>query len=531
MFKSIQKSGRIAAVAIGLVAALSPLAAPPAALAGGSVPTPELEKAYSFKTGSNNSYVSNINLDSEYRYLFDRDDKNKLKKVSLINLDDGSVRPVDIPKNSLDSTSVSSNDQLSWIEGSNLVVFSPEKQKQSVHSLEPGKYTQDYALISENGETACVIQHDSDDNYSFAFYDLKTDNKMQACHPEGDWSWRIFSKDGACFYVVTTNADKSTVTLEVFDTKTGSTKSNTTHVNKVTDDIEIGSVSLLPDSEGLILQGESFLIKADRDANLSTISDDEDHAFANDYSSWACDYYPVYIGNGSSDLFEEDDDDYYLNEQDASLGVIDLQNGNTISSIAFPFGDGRLCGISHDGGVLLGRYTDYTDDNRSSACLVDAQTGAKSEFDSHWCSPYFMNGDREIWTDYYDDDDPTTLHVNIYKSNIPHSVPEDVLYFVQNHLPFVIGGGVAIILIIGGAIVVLCIRKKRAKAANGAVAAAPKPQRKQRRRQKRAQQNAVVPTAPAMQAAPAEPAHFCRHCGTPLVPEAQFCPTCGQKVD
>lgn len=53
MFKSIQKSGRIAAVAIGLIAALSPLVAPPAALAGG-VPTPELEKSYSFKTSSEN---------------------------------------------------------------------------------------------------------------------------------------------------------------------------------------------------------------------------------------------------------------------------------------------------------------------------------------------------------------------------------------------------------------------------------------------------------------------------------------------
>lgn len=49
MFKSIQKSGRIAAVAIGLIAALSPLAAPPTALAGGSVPTPELEKSYSLR--------------------------------------------------------------------------------------------------------------------------------------------------------------------------------------------------------------------------------------------------------------------------------------------------------------------------------------------------------------------------------------------------------------------------------------------------------------------------------------------------
>ena len=115
--------------------------------------------------------------------------------------------------------------------------------------------------------------------------------------------------------------------------------------------------------------------------------------------------------------------------------------------------------------------------------------------------------------------------------NRKNAAGEDVLYFVQTHLPFVIGGGVAIILIIGGAIVVLCIRKKRTRTANGMAAATPKPQRKQRRRQKRAQPNAAAPTAPGMPANPAEPARFCRHCGTPLVPEAQFCPTCGQKVD
>lgn len=72
---------------------------------------------------------------------------------------------------------------------------------------------------------------------------------------DSDYSWVAFSKDGNCFYVVSTDADKSTVTLEVFDTKTGSTKSNTTHV-----------ILRLPDSEDLILQGESFLIRADRDA-------------------------------------------------------------------------------------------------------------------------------------------------------------------------------------------------------------------------------------------------------------------------
>lgn len=528
MFKSIQKSGRIAAVAIGLIAALSPLAAPPAALAGGSVPTPELEKSYGFKTSSNSSYVSNIDLDSGYCYLFDRDDENNLNKVSLINLDDGSTIPVDIPKKSLDSTTVSLNCQLSWIEGSNLVVFSPEKQSQSVRSLEPGKYTLDRAWISDDGETAWVIQHDPDDNYSDAIYDLKTDNRMQLYRIDNDYSWRLFSEDGSCFYIVSTNENKSTITLKVFDTKTGSTKSNTTHVNKVTDSIEISSVSQLSDSEGIILQGESFLIKADRDANLSTISNDEDHAFTDEYSPVACDYYPVYIGNGSSDLFEEDNGDYYLMKKNADLGVCELNSGKIISSIASPFGGGYLCDISQDGGVLLGKYSD---DDRSSACLVDAQTGAKSEFGPHWCDLSFMNGDRKILATYFDDDDPTTLRMDIYKSNIPHSVPEDVLYFIQTHLPFVIGGGVAIVLIIGGVTIVLCVRKKRAKAANGMATATPKPQRKQRRRQKRAQQNAVVPTAPAMQVAPTEPARFCRHCGTPLVPEAQFCPTCGQKVD
>lgn len=261
---------------------------------------------------------------------------------------------------------------------------------------------------------------------------------------------------------------------------------------------------------------------------MSVLFNDVEHAPGDLYSSSSEEFFSIYTKKGSDDLFDDDEGYYNLNTENANLAVYDLKSNEIISSIAFPFGDGVLNDISHDGSILLGKYSD---DDRSSACLVDAQTGAKSEFEPHWCSLYFINGDRKILAAYVDEDDPATVHVNIYKSNIPHSLPEDVLYFVQNHLPFVIGSGVAIILIIGGTIVVLCIRKKRAKAANGAVAAAPKPQRKQRRRQKRAQQNAVVPTAPAMQAAPAEPAHFCRHCGTPLVPEAQFCPTCGQKVD
>ena len=332
-------------------------------------------------------------------------------------------------------------------------------------------------------------------------------------------------------YALQDNTKDGVVALRVFNCDTGSTELKTVNVKKDGRSSEIDNVRSSLNSDDIYLQSESALIKADRDGNMSVVFNDDDHAPEWLYSYPSAEFYALYTKKGSNDLFDEDDGYYYLNEEDANLSVYDLKSNEIISSIAYPFGDGYLSAVSHDGSILLGKYSD---DDKSSACLVDAKTGAKSEFDSHWCGLSFMSGDRKILENYNDEDDPTTLHVNIYKSNIPHSLPEDVLYFVQTHLPFVIGGGVAIVLIIGGVVVVLCVRKKRAKAVNGVAASAPKPQRKQRRRQKRAQQNVVPPAAPAMPTAPAaptEPARFCRHCGTPLVPEAQFCPTCGQKVN
>lgn len=363
-------------------------------------------------------------------------------------------------------------------------------------------------------------------------YDLESDKLIQTYQPDKDDSWYIYSNDMSRLYTLQDNTKKGVVALKVFNCDTGSTELKTVSVKKDdrSSDIDWEFSSL--NSDDIYLQSDTALIKADRDGNMSVLFNDDDHAPKWFYSSISTEFYSIYTKKGSNDLFEEDEDgDYYLNEKDANLDVYDLNDGKIISSIAFPFGDGYLCDISHDGGILLGKYSD---DDKSSACLVDAKTGAKSEFDSHWSALGFMDGDRKILEIYNDEDDSSTLHMNIYKSNIPHSVPEDVLYFVQTHLPFVIGGGVAIVLIVGGVVVVLCIRKKRANAVNGMATATSKPQRKQRRRQKRSQHNVATPVAPAMPTAPAaptEPARFCRHCGTPLVPEAQFCPTCGQKVD
>lgn len=529
MFKSIQKSGRIAAVAIGLLAALSPLAAPPAALAGGSVPTPELEKSYSFKVSSDNSFIGTGD-DSKFGYLYDYDydddDGYSLKSITLINLNDGSTSPIAIPKKSLDSATIN-RDQLYWNDGTNLVVFSPDNQSQTAHPISSAKYAYTGVVVSNDGKRAAVRHYDYESELKkIEIYDLKSDKLIQTYQSDKDDSYCYYSDDMSRLYFLPYDAEKGVVSLRVFNCDTGSTELKTVTVKKDDRSSDINYIVTSSNSDDIYLQSDTTLIKADRDGNMSVLFNDDDHAPEWLYSYPSAEFYALYTKKGSNDLFEEDEDgDYYLNEKDANLDVYDLNDGKIISSIAFPFGDGYLGDISHDGGIMLGTYSN---DDKSSACLVDAKTGAKNEFDSHWCSPYFMNRDREIWTDYYDDDDPTTLHVNIYKSNIPHSVPDDVLYFVQTHLPFVIGGGVAIVFIIGGAIVVLCIRKKRANAANGMATTAPKPQRKQRRRQKRARQNAVVPTAPA---APTEPARFCRHCGTPLVPEAQFCPACGQKVD
>ena len=531
MFKSIQKSGRVAAIAIGLLAALSPLAAPPAALAGGSVPTPELEKSYSFKTSSDNSYIRTSG-DRKFGYLYDYDDDYNLKRISLINYSDGSSSPIEIPEKSLDSAIINGN-RLYWKDGNNLVVFSPDNQRQTVHPISSAKYAYTSATVSYDGNRAAVEHYDYESELKkIEIYDLKSDKLIQTYQSDKDDSYCYYSDDMSRLYFLPYDAEKGVVSLRVFNCDTGSTELKTASVKKDDRSSEIDHVWSSTKTDDIYLQSETALIEADRDGNMSVLFNDDDHAPGWRYSYPSAEFYALYTKKGSNNLFEEDEDgDYYLNEKDANLDVYDLNDGKIISSIAFPFGDGYLCDISHDGGILLGKYSD---DDKSSACLVDAKTGAKSKFDSHWSALGFMDGDRKILEIYDDEDDSSTLHVNIYKSNIPHSLPEDVLYFVQTHLPFVIGGGVAIVLIIGGVIVVLCIRKKRAKAANGVATAAPKPQRKQRRRQKRAQQNVATPVAPAMPAAPAaptEPARFCRHCGTPLVPEAQFCPTCGQKVD
>ena len=365
MFKSIQKSGRIAAVAIGLLAALSPLAAPPAALASGSVPTPELEKSYSFKVSSDGSYIRTSG-DRKFGYLYDYDDDYNLKRISLINYSDGSSSPIAIPENSLGSACPTSNNQLYWKDGNNLVVFSPDNQSQTVHPISSAKYAYTDATVSYDGNRAAIEHYDYESELKkIEIYDLESDKLIQTYQPDKDDSWYIYSNDMSRLYTLQDNTKKGVVALKVFNCDTGSTELKTVSVKKDdrSSDIDWEFSSL--NSDDIYLQSDTALIKADRDGNMNVLFNDDDHAPKRFYSSTSTEFYSIYTKKGSNDLFEEDEDgDYYLNEKDANLDVYDLNDGKIISSIAFPFGDGYLCDISHDGGILLGKYSD---DDKSSA--------------------------------------------------------------------------------------------------------------------------------------------------------------------
>lgn len=135
MFKSIRKGGRIAAVTIGIVAALMPLAAP-VALADG-LPTPELEKSYTFK----NTTIEALTDDEgnailrTYQRSDDEDDDYSTVGYSVLDLSNGSTKDIKIPKASLESVQAQAG-CVTWLDGNNLAIYSVDDQKTSTHPIE-----------------------------------------------------------------------------------------------------------------------------------------------------------------------------------------------------------------------------------------------------------------------------------------------------------------------------------------------------------------------------------------------------------
>ena len=234
--------------------------------------------------------------------------------------------------------------------------------------------------------------------------------------------------------------------------------------------------------------------------------------------------------------------------------VIDSSTGKQIRYIVRSDDESEfgISDISRNGDIAL---ASVSNENSTVVRLIDTQTGQRVDYKTKSdCDVYpeFVDSDQKIVVGYSDAEDPTKLHVDIYKSNIHYSPIEKLIFFAQDNMLIVIGGGIAAVLIIIGGIAVVCIRRKKRDAAQTSIAGtAPKAKsRKRSRRKKHAQQEQIaqqssadaafdtrqqsteepladIPQQPVVSTAP----KFCRHCGNPLVPESKFCAKCGHPVE
>lgn len=541
MFKSIRKGRRIAAVTIGIVAALTPLAAP-AALADG-LPTPELEKSYTFK----NTTIEALTDDEgnailrTYQRNDDEDADYSTVGYSVLDLSNGSTKDIKIPKASLESVQTQAG-CVTWLDGNNLAIYSVDDQKTSTHPIELKKYAETDVWLSTNGKVAAIAYENEDSDLKrIDVYDLEA-NKMIESYKCGKNDERyLLSNDGKRLYV-TSLGDNGSSKLTTIDTSSGSTKTQTIPFT--------GGKFMVrkPGSDTVYVGGRicDTLAKFDYDGNVESLADGQLFNFAIPYDNFLfaakisrknnkADFdsiqYALINDNGKeieaiSPAFKDTDDSHYSFRDFSEYG------GMTLVSLEKSAASNSESNSDSE--------ADAEDSKTSiSAYLAETSTGQKTKLPiktENARELQFIDGDQKIFAAYEDKNDSDKLHIDIYKSNIPHSVIDDVLFFAKNNLPVVIGGGIVLVLVIGGTLIV-CVRrrKKRSGVKSDASDKAPKAKKQKLDLRKKKAQPEIVSTASAgstlQPQAPVSAPKFCRHCGTPLAPEAKFCPKCGHPVE
>lgn len=542
MFKSIRKGRRIAAVTIGIVAALTSLAAP-AALADG-LPTPELEKSLTVDVEGDDPSAwftddGNYAIIADYDYDLDDNDNGNYVYYgySRLDLKSGEVTPSDIPKSCLsDVQSTWDNKYLYWLEDGKVIVYSIEDQQRVAHPIHAKKSDVSLSELSEDGNS--LTAYCSNGKYGdFCVFNLQS-NKKTFTHKfeKGDLN-AVLSRDGKRLYVCSNRK------LKIIDIPDGSTS-----IKEIPGNAQSNGVTRVYGSDKLFIETLSddddsrystSYFMADYDGNIDKVADGNKIGVYNWGDNWGK-YFLAFTGENTDTI------------------VIDSHSGKQIRYVirnddetAFDISD-----ISRNGDIALARVLSWdSHDNSRAIRLIDTKTGqrvdCKIKLDSY-CSPEFVNNDQKIVVDYSDAEDPTKMHIDVYKSNIHYSPIEKLIFFAQDNMPIVVGGGIAAVLMIIGGIAVVCVhRKKRAAAQTSIAGTAPKAKRHKRSRHKKhAQQEQVAqqssadsafdtqwqssgePLADISQQPVASSApKFCRHCGTPLVPEAKFCPKCGHPVE
>lgn len=523
MFKSIRKGGKIAAATIGIVAALTPLAAP-AALADG-LPTPELEKSITVDGHNVLTYTDN----GRYAVIEESDSDYNVIGYSRVDLTSGETVQINIPKSSLSTVHVSCDDEcLCWLDEDGLIVYSIEDQQETTHPISAKKAGVSSLALAENGKTL-TIEYSNKENKTTKvdLFDLQLNEKtLTYKFKQGDVS-AVTSKDGNRLYINSYRKKKSQ--LKIIDTTSGTTSvKEIPHNGKCYGMIRRkGSDSILLCMYRTLIMGTYFV--ADYDGNIDEVANGNSFIFNGIGSTRTL--LPAYT-KGNTLIIDSD--------SGKQIGLFKTNSDESVDA------------ISKDGKIALATGRN---ENTTVVRLIDIKTGQRSECKIKSNGGYrcmLTDDDQKILIAYHDEKHFDKLHIDIYKSNIQYSPIENLVFFAQDNMPIVIGGGVAAVLIIIGGIAVVCIRHKKRDAAQTSIAGtAPKAKsRKRSRRKKHAQQEQIAqqPSADAAsdtrQQSTEEPLtaihqqpvvssalKFCRHCGTPLVPEAKFCPKCGHPVE
>lgn len=464
-------------------------------------------------------------------YDYDDVDNNVYYGYSRLDLKSGEVTPIDIPKSCLsDIQSTWDNKYLYWLEDGKVIVYSVEDQQRVAHSIHIKKSEVDRIELSEDGNT--LTAYCSNGKYGeVCVFNLQSNEKTITYKFGKNDIDAVLSKNGKRLYVCSNRK------LKIIDIPNGSTA-----IKEIPGNAQCGGATRAYGSDMLL---------------IVTVSDDDETY----YTYYKADY------DGNIDEAADGNKIYIYNWGDNWGRWILAMTGENLDTIVIDPNTGKqirylirnddenwtdYCDISRDGNIVL---ASISNDSSPVIRLIDTQTGQRVDYtikSDSYCIPEFVDSDQKIAVDYTDPKDSKKLHVDIYKSNIHYSPIEKLIFFAQDNMPIVIGGGVAVVLIIIGGIAVVCIRRKKRDAAQTSIAGtAPKAKsRKRSRRKKHAQQEQIAqqPSAdaafdtrqqsteelltaihqqPVVSSAP----KYCRHCGTPLVPEAKFCPKCGHPVE
>lgn len=369
----------------------------------------------------------------------------------------------------------------------------------------------------------------------FCVFNLQSNEKSFTYKFEKDDLDAVLSRNGKRLYVCSNRK------LKIIDIPDGSTS-----IKEIPGNAQCDGVTTADGSDKLLL--------------IETTSDDDDSLYTTyfmaDYDGnnidKVADGHKIHIYGWGNNILA-------LTGENFDTIVIDSHSGKQIRYVIRNDDEDSydsISDISRNGDIALAGVSTWdSHDNSRAIRLIDTKTGQRVDCKiktDDYCYLGFVDNDQKIIVDYSDAEDPTKMHVDVYKSNIHYSPIEKLIFFAQDNMPIVVGGGIAAVLMIIGGIAVVCIRRKKRAAAQTSIAGtAPKAKKYKRSRHKKyAQQEQVAqqssadsafdtqwqssgePLADISQQPVASSApKFCRHCGTPLVPEARFCPKCGHPVE